>query len=174
MSMLIWTRCIEIWTVTLGFRCSRCASDEFVRLLINILLVGIALCWFNSFILNIWWFFSVLHSSEQSDANCSRSTNCIEASNRFPWQAIRKKQWLRSRSLTTTWKLYWWKLKPPIPLNAVVERHFSLFFAQNEWSWAMRIFKRKYFLKEINNSFFCSLIGVVHNLFWIFVSYRNL
>ena len=39
----------------------------------------------------------------------------------------------------------------------------------------MHIFKCLYFLKEINNIlFFCSLIGVVHNLFRIFVSYHNL
>ena len=35
---------------------------------------------FNSFILNTWWFFSMLHSTEQSDAICSRSTKASKLS----------------------------------------------------------------------------------------------
>ena len=105
-------------------------GNEFARLLINILLVGKALSWFNFFIQKKMMVFLAC-------SFCQIRVMLIApgAQMHWSWWSIsltshykNKKQWLWSRSLATTWRHYWWKLTPPIPLSAAVGVNFFRYF----------------------------------------------
>ena len=81
---------------------------------------------------------SVLRLSEQSDANCSRSTNASKLVIDFLDEPLEKQT--NKKAATPKWfacphmKTLWVEESSPIPLSAGVERHFSSFFAQSEQS----------------------------------------
>ena len=98
-SMLTLTGCTEVRTVTLWFRCSRCVGNEFVRLLINIFYLSVKLLVDLISLYKIQHdFFSMLQSSDQTDANCSRSTNASKLVIDFLDEPLEKKKTMTPKS----------------------------------------------------------------------------
>ena len=83
----------------------------------------------------------MLHLSEHSDAQCSRSANASKLVSDFYDEPSEKTMTPKSFS---GHNMKTFNLTTPIPLNAGVERHFSLFIAQSARSLAMPISKCLY------------------------------